>query len=400
MRIAFISYWSCPRKRLGILSSGGMNVYLFNLANQLVRKNVQVDIFTPSHVEKHDSVIYLSKKICLIHLPVNANNDYSGSSQFAGEILHYISDKKIIYDAIHAHYFFSGLTAVILKKVLKIPFIQTFHTLGEMKKKYLGVIDSRRISAEKEITLKADGLISSTSLEKKDLLVKYNADPGKIFIANPGVDHNIFKPLEKENCLSRLNLSNGYKYILFVGRLDPVKGIDLLLESVYSLTKGSSDFNKKFKLLIIGGDLKNRNFRNNNEVNKIADFIINKKLSATVEFLGSKQNSELPLYYSCADLVVMPSVYESFGLVILEAMACGSAVLASSVGGLKYLVKDNFNGQLFKNGSITDLTEKISNLLMDDNKRKYLGQNAFKTSQKFSWEKQAAKMLSLYREFI
>ena len=166
------------------------------------------------------------------------------------------------------------------------------------------------------------------------------------------------------------------------------------------MTKGSSDFNKKFKLLIIGGDLKNRNFRNNNEVNKIADFIINKKLSATVEFLGSKQNSELPLYYSCADLVVMPSVYESFGLVILEAMACGSAVLASSVGGLKYLVKDNFNGQLFKNGSITDLTEKISNLLMDDNKRKYLGQNAFKTSQKFSWEKQAAKMLSLYREFI
>lgn len=400
MRIAFISYWSCPLTRLGVLSAGGMNVFLFNLANSLKDSSVQVDIYTRSHSEKHESVIYLSKKNCLIHLPVKLSDHYKGSLQFAGMIISYIMENKISYDLIHSHYFYSGLSGLILKNSLSVPLVNSFHTLGVMKQKYAGIYDKKRILAEKEIVKEADILLASTNLEKNDLLKNYSAKTGKIYTVNPGVDHRIFKPFDKLTSRKKINLSSNYKYILFVGRIDPVKGITLLLDAVCQLKEKYPRFRKNTRLLIIGGDVRKRNFWMSKETEKIKNFIKDKKLSDCTDFLGSIAHNKLPLYYSSADLVILPSVYESFGLVILEAMACGAAVLASKVGGLKYLVKDGKNGMLFKNGNILDLKDKMFRLLMDSDKRKLLGQNAYKYSLHFSWERQTDKILSIYKNII
>ena len=398
MRIAFISYWTCPRTRLGVLKSGGMNVYLFNLANALNKLNVHVDIFTRCHREKHESVVYLNKRVCLIHLPINGNNHYYQTQVFAQKVLRYIKGKNLKYNLLHAHYFYSGLSALTLKDSLNIPLIQSFHTLAIMKQKYAGILDPDRIKAEKEIVIKSDALLAATEFEKQDLVDYYRADPRKIYVINPGVNRHIFKPLDKNGSRQTLKLPLDKNLILFVGRIDPIKGLNLLLEAVSRLSNKHSDFRRNNRLLIIGGDLNIRSHSSDREGAKILKVVRSKNMTGFTEFLGSRPHNRLPLYYSAADVIVLPSVYESFGLVILEAFACASCVLASAVGGLEYLVKDGRNGRLFKNGSINDLSSKLNGLITDGNVRKKLSTAAYKTSRKFNWEDQAVKIVSLYKK--
>lgn len=399
MRIAFISYWSCPLTRLGVLTAGGMNVYLFNLANQLQKQGVKVDIYTRSHQEKHESVVYLAKNIRLIHLPAGSDH-YRQSAFFAGSVFDYLKKENIGYDLIHSHYYFSGLIGLNLKNKLMLPLVHTFHTLGQMKKNYAQIDDPQRIEAETMIARQADILIASTILEKNDLIKFYQADSEKVNVISPGVDHNLFAPLSQTSCRKKLGLPNNVKIILFVGRIDPIKGISLLLEAVYRTSKKQSEFKQCYKVLLIGGDIKSREFWKNPEVKKIQDFIKEKNLEHCADFLGNIAHNQLPVYYGVADLVVLPSVYESFGLVILEAMASGRAVLASKVAGINYLISDNVNGQVFTGGDIEDLSQKLMRLMQNDSKRKIMGKNAFLTSQDYTWEKQAAKILFLYRRLV
>ncbi|OGG02484.1 hypothetical protein A2W14_01640 [Candidatus Gottesmanbacteria bacterium RBG_16_37_8] len=399
MRIAQISYWSCPLTRLGVLTAGGMNVYLFNLAKSLTEKGHRVDIFVRSHSTEHDSVLDLGSSVSLIHLNSVKYENLLGPQYFAKAILKYVKDKKLEYNLLHAHYYLSGLTGLWLKNKLKIPLIQTFHTLGAMKKKYIAIDDQKRIQAEKKIIDNCDVLVSSTQLEKKDLVDYYKANPEKISVINPGVDHQLFAPGGKNYSREKLKLPLDKKIILFVGRIDPVKGLNLLLEAIFRITEIDPQFKNNYQVLLIGGDIESRNYWQNKNIKDIINFLKVKDLECCIKFLGSRSHSDLPYFYSAADLVVLPSVYESFGLVILEAMACGAAVLASKVGGLKYLIKDNINGSLFKSGDIRQLSDKIVTLLKDNPKRQELGLSAYRDSLFYSWEKHADKLLTLYKNF-
>lgn len=400
MKIAFISYWSCPLERLGVLNAGGMNVYVYNLAVHLGKLGHQIDIFTRTHNTKEQKVLELSPNVRLIHLPSAFKDPYLDIKPYADKLSKYIQYYHLHYDILHAHYFHSASIAKVLSRQLRIPALVTFHTTAAVKYAYGGIKDVKREKVEKEIIANTQGIIVSTNLEKKDLVKYYQADPHKIFILNPGVDHLLFKHHDREKARIKLKLPLTKKIILFVGRIDPIKGITLLIEAIDNLTKLYPSFMNKFRVLLIGGDIKNRIFWHLSEVKKISEMISTKNIDCCVKFIGSKPHHILPFYYCASDIVVMPSAYESFGLVVLEAMACQSAVIASKVGGLKYLIKDNKNGRLFKNGDKEDLGKIIWEVVNNPSQQKKIGAAAYATSQKYCWSKQAGKAIKIYAQHL
>ena len=400
MKLAFISYWSCPLQRLGVLNAGGMNVYVYNLAVSLGKLGHKIDIYTKTHNTKEQKILELNQNIRLIHLPVTYKDPYLDINPYANNLTKYIQSNNLHYDVLHAHYFYSALIAKVLSDKLKLPTLVTFHTTAAVKYVYGGSKDKKREKWETAIVRDSNAIIASTELEKHDIMKYYYGDPEKIFVISPGVNHKVFKYHPQLPSRKKLQLPQSKKIILFVGRIDPIKGIDLLIKAVSDLTKKYPDFENKFRVLLIGGDLKSRNFWRNTEVIKIKKLISSRKLDCCVKFLGSKAHNLLPNYYCASDVVVMPSLYESFGLVVLEAMACGSTVIASRVGGLKYLIKDGFNGRLFENGNISQFAKILWELVNDERSQSSLGKNAVLTSQKYCWSDQAQKILGVYKKMI
>lgn len=400
MNIAFISYWSCPLTKLGVLNSGGMSVYLLNLANELSILGHQVHIFTRAHSRTDENELVTHKSVKIIHLPQKEKDLYQDIYRFAQGISAYCKINKINYDIIHSHYFYSGLVAIELQKEYRIPHVFTFHSLGKFEKNYDAVKTEKRIGAEKFIVKNADGIVVSTEAERSSITENYQGSKNKIYIISPGVDHRIFKKMHKGHARKLINIPGNLKVILFIGRIDPNKGINILLEAVSILVDKYPDYANKYRVILIGGDTESDEFWENKEVIKIKDIIRTKKLSCCVKFIGNKFHGELPIYYSAADLVIIPSYHESFGLVALEAMSSGAAVIASKVGGLSYLIKEGVTGRFFKSGDTLGLSEIIWELLNDDKQRLKLGNKAIVESKKYCWNIQAERIVKIYKSLV
>ncbi len=397
MNIAFISYWSCPLTRLGVLTSGGMNVYVLSLANNLGLLGHKVDIYTRTHREREEKILVINKNVRVIHLSALKKDLYQDTQIFARKMSVFMDKNSLKYDLLHAHYFYSGLVGLKLKTKLAIQLFMTFHALGINKELYAGISDVKRIAAEKKISKTADAIISSVELEKKELVKNYQTE-ADIFVVPPGVNHQIFKKYDQSFARRKAGMPSRQKTILFVGRIDPIKGITLLIEAVSRLAKTYPNFENNFKVLLIGGDIQSHNFWKHPEVVKIKNLISKLDLSCCVKFIGAKPHHQLPYYYAGSDVVVMPSKYESFGLVVLEAMASGAAVVASEVGGLSSLLKDKVNGRLFKSGDVVNLSKIIWELILDDKQRENLGNNAIISSKNYCWDKQARKIIRIYKK--
>lgn len=391
-----ISYWSCPLTRFGVLSSGGMSVYLYNLSNSLAELGVAVDIYTRSHKENDEKILTIHKNVRVIHLWAVSSNHTVEIKKFGEKMLKFMKGNSLTYDVIHAHYYYSGLVAMSILNALNAPFVQTFHTLGELKEQYTGDSQTRRKNTERVITQKADAIIASTPLEKDDLIGFYQVNKNKLHIISPGVNHRLFRPYNREFSRQKLLLPLQKKIILFVGRIDPIKGLQLLIESISYLSDQYPTFQNRYRVLLIGGDIGSLVFWHHPEVKKIKELIARKKIECCVKFLGSRPHSILPYYYSASDVTVLPSLYESFGLVVLEAMATGACVLASRVGGLGYLVRNGYNGKLFESGDMKDLSKNLWLLLQNPQECQRLSRNALYSSQQYCWSKQAQKILHVY----
>lgn len=396
MNITFISFWSCPLTRLGVLSSGGMNVYVLNLANNLALLGYKVDIYTKTHRENDETVLKIHKNVRVIHLFVKKTNEYRQIEPFSDKILFFMRRNAISYDVVHSHYYYSGLVGLVLREKLSLPLFMTFHALGIMKDVYGGIKDKKRVLSEKMLAGQADSIISSVELEKEELSKRYQADKKKIFTVPPGVNHRIFKKIKKTLARKKLALKGKEKTILFVGRIDPIKGITLLINAVSLLAKKYEGFKNNFRVILIGGDIKSSKFWRHPEVIKIQTLIEKLDLSCCIKFIGAKPHNLLSYYYNISDLVVAPSRFESFGLVVLEAMACGATVVASQIGGLSYLIKDKINGRFFKNGDTAGLARVMWELLNDRKQSERLGRQAALDSQKYCWDKQAYKVAQIY----
>ncbi len=399
MKIAMISYWSCPLAPLGIGTAGGMNVYVLSLAQALGELGHTVDIYTVTHPGADNADAALHRNVSVIHLEKCVDDLYRDIGHFVEQMEAMARRRGAEYDVVHAHYYYSGLAGLQIRERMDLPLLMTFHTLGTMKKHYLGIEDRRRIRSESEIVERADGIIASTELEAADVMEWHQVPPEKIHTVHPGVDHHLFRPHDRVSARERVGLPQDSNIILFVGRIDPIKGIHLLIDAFAQLVATDAPDLCSSRLLVIGGDPENESFWTTGEGSKLRQQIHDQQLEHRVSFVGSQPHAELAYYYAAADLVAMPSAYETFGFVALEAMASGACVVASRVGGLQYLIQDRENGRLVEPGNVEDLAAIIGELLVDREQRERLGRNAAASSYRYCWSRQAEHVLDVYRSF-
>jgi len=406
MNIAMISYHTCPIATLGGKDTGGMNVYVRDLTRELGRMGIHVDVFTRSQDEHVPHVLHdLGFGNRVVHVPAGPETPIDKLElpnhipQFVRGIQAFAQEKNIEYDILHSHYWLSGLAAERLSELWKgVPIIHMFHTLGEMKNRVANSAEERepreRIKAESEILDFSNRIVVSTLAELTQLRFLYHADDRKITIIPPGVDTSHFYPIPPDEAKQYIGLKARDRMVLFVGRIEPLKGVDTLIHAMAILNGSTSKL--PIHLAIIGGEPDASVQEMSSEMARLQQLCDDLGVEQTVIFLGKRSQDTLPYYYSAAEAVVMPSHYESFGLVALEAMACGTPVIASEVGGLAYLVKDGETGYTIRDDDPIVLADRLASLLGDPDQRKRMGECAAEYARDYKWEKIAVQIKELY----
>ena len=305
---------------------------------------------------------------------------------------------------IFSHYWLSGLAALSLKLEWDIPVVHMFHTLALLKNKIArsdAEKDSKiRIEGEKKVLSGIDKVIVATKDERKQLVNLYDAKKKRIEIIPPGVDTTRFYPIPQDEAKEFVGMPHDEKMILFVGRIEPLKGIDNLIRAIAQL-KGADVLSQcPHYLYIIGGDPNGENGDMSAEMAHLQALRDQLGISELVIFLGKKDQDSLQYYYSAAEMVIMPSHYESFGMVALEAMACGTPVIATQVGGLQHLVQDQLTGFTVPHGDPDALEEKITMLICKDGLRQQMSANTLKYTKKFRWEKIVRRLHKCFKSII
>lgn len=372
MKIAFISAHSCPVGDLGTRDTGGMSVYIRELARELGKKGHIIDIYTRVHDPVDPRMEDLSAGVRLIHLKagkltkIQKMDVYFSLPEFTFNLDNYWKDNGLEYDIVFTHYWMSALVGKYLWQTRHIPYITMYHTLGAVKNA-IGIGEDEpalRIASERETIQDCRSIIVATEREKQDLLRYYNAAEGKIDVVPCGVNMELFKPVEKMTARQKLGMADE-KILLFVGRIDPLKGIDKLIQTMPLLKKYWN-----LRLVVVGGDEDSRA-----ELEKLKKLSNELNIQDSVDFRGLVKQEQLPYYYSAADVCVVPSYYESFGLVPLEALACGTPVVATDVGDLRNIIKTGETGCIVADNSPEKLAESIFFLL---------SQSSLDTEYKFS----------------
>jgi D-inositol-3-phosphate glycosyltransferase len=321
--------------------------------------------------------------------------------QFVNGIREFVQSKGIHYDLIHSHYWMSGIAAASLSDAWSgTPILQMFHTLGEMKNRVARSDEERegeyRLDGERKVIQRADRLIAATLAEQAQLEWLYKADARKITIIPPGVDTCHFYPIPVDEARQFIGLKPDDRMILFVGRIEPLKGLDTLIRAVACLRL--KDLHEPVHLAVIGGDPDVPPEVMSTEMARIQKLCDELTVGKMVVFLGKREQASLPYYYSAAEALVMPSHYESFGMVALEAMACGTPVIASQVGGLAFLVQDGITGFAVPAEDHDVLCEKLTLLLGDASLRNRMGQAAVVSAREYAWDKIAPQIVRVYSE--
>ncbi len=387
-----------------------MNVYVRDLALFLGREGIHLDVFTRSQDEHVPHVLHdLGFGNRVAHIP--SGPEYPLPKQeltcfipeFVDQILDFASAKNLNYDLIHSHYWMSGLAAIKLAETWQVPIIQMFHTLGKLKQLVAQNTEEAegdyRINGEKRVISKVDKIIASTSTEKTQLETLYGADPSRIAIIPPGVDLSHFYPIPPDEAKEFIGAPLEKRMLLFVGRIEPLKGIKTLLRAISDLSNnGQAEDN--LCLAVIGGELMDVDGRESEEMKILHQLRDEYGLQDLVTFLGKRSQDSLPYYYSAAEMVIMPSHYESFGMVALESMACGTPVIASLVGGLIHLVEDGVTGYHVPVDDHLALSQRISSLLKDKALRYRMGHDAFAFAKKYSWVNISSEIIKIYQELV
>jgi len=411
MNIAMLSYHTCPLAILGGKNTGGMNVYVRELTRYLGREGVHVDVFTRSENEHIPAVShdlgYFNRVVHIpagpqVFLPKEELTEYT--KDFAQGILDFAEKKQIHYDLIHSHYWLSGIAGELLKNQWDVPMLQMFHTLGKIKQRIGRTAEERegkyRIKGESHVIEVADLIIAATEDEQDQLFDLYQVPTEKVKIIPPGVNIHHFYPIPTDEAKEAIGLSPRDKAALFVGRIEPLKGVDTLLQAMAILKRNCRLFICPDYLIIIGGDPGGEEEKLSYEMTRLQSLSHELDLEDMVIFLGKRGQDTLPYYYSAAEVVVVPSHYESFGMVALEAMACGTPVIASKVGGLAHLVKDGETGFNVPAQDPDALAEKLRALFVDHDLRAAFGARAAAYARGFSWEIITKQMTEVYRELV
>jgi D-inositol-3-phosphate glycosyltransferase len=409
LRIAMLSYHTCPLATLGGKDTGGMNVYVSELTRQLGRMGVHVDVYTRSQDEHVPHVLHdLGYGNRVVHVPAGPEVPLARRELaeyiplYVEGIERFTREKGIQYDLIHSHYWMSGLAAEAISDSWGVPIVHMFHTLGEMKNRIARSEEERegayRIDGERRVIARADRLIAATQAEQTQLQFLYKANKRKITIIPPGVDLSHFYPIPADEARQFIGLKPDARIVLYVGRIEPLKGIDTLIRAM-SCMKFREVMHPVY-LVIIGGDPGVSREAMSAEMVRLQQLCDELCMEHMVVFLGRRAQDTLPYYYSAAEVLVMPSHYESFGMVALEAMACGIPVIASQVGGLAYLVQDGETGYHVPDQDPEALCSRLLQVLGDQEKRRSMGQRAAEYAKDYAWVKIADQMIEVYQAVI
>lgn len=399
-RVAMISYHTSPLAPPGSGDTGGMNVYVRQLSRELGQRGLLVDVFTRRQDTSSPEVVPAGENVRVVHLsagprrpvPKQRLRQYLG--EFEESLVRFASaegGQGPPYNLLHSHYWLSGSVALRLKERWGVPHVTMFHTLGEVKNRARVTEHEAplRIQVEHQLAREADRIVCASRHEKHLLTRLYNADPNRIAVVPCGVDLDLFRPQDSEAARRALGYSDE-RIILFVGRIEPLKGIDILINAAAQLADESD-----FYVLIVGGDR-----GSGRQVSRLQGLASDLGIGERVCFLGAVDHEKLPLYYSAADVCVVPSFYESFGLVALEAMACGTPVVASRVGGLTGTVRDGETGYLISWRCPEPFAERLELLLGNEALRRRFGEAAREVVERYRWTNVADAVATLYGELL
>jgi D-inositol-3-phosphate glycosyltransferase len=358
---------------------------------------VQVDVFTRSQDPAIRRVVPLGTGARVVHLPagpqapMEREQVHQHLPEFVERVETFRRGEDITYDLVHAHYWLSGVAGLSLRDAWSVPLVQMFHTLGRLKNSVARAPaetePALRLAEEGRIIRDADRVVAGNVVERDHLVWYYGASAERIAVIPCGVDTEMFRPLPQPVAKDLLELSPE-PLLLYVGRLQPIKGLETLLEAMTRLRP-------EVRLLIVGGD---QDEPENEHGQRLRACVAELGLERRVQFLGAQRQERLRLFYAAADATVMPSYYESFGMVALEAMACGSPVVASRVGGLTTTVRDGVTGYLVPEGDPIALAERLTPLLGNPAVREDLGREATGWAAEHRWPCVAEDICKLYSE--
>jgi D-inositol-3-phosphate glycosyltransferase len=385
-----------PTASLGRSENGGLNVYVRQVCAAFSERGIATDVFT-RRGPSDPAIEYLAPNSCVIYLPAGRDLDkYALHEQvpaFAHQVMDFAEFEGASYDFVFSHYWLSGEVARLLRPQLAVGWAHVAHTLGLVKNRTLAAgarpEPALRIQVETEIAQEADLLVASTADESGELVRSYGADPARVAVVPPGVDLTLFQPTDRDDARMQIGYGPG-RIVLFVGRLERLKGVDVAIRALALLRDRQHD---DVRLLILGEDSHDGS---DSEKERLKAFASRVGVHDRVDFLGSVAHHELPFFYSAADVCVMPSYSESFGLVALEAQACGRPVVGADVAGLRSVVRDEVSGYLLDGHDPAAYAERIGRLLDNPDLAQQMGRRGRLLAQRFSWTRTADSLQKLF----
>ncbi|RIV17786.1 glycosyltransferase family 1 protein [Fibrisoma montanum] len=402
-KLALISEHASPLALIGGVDAGGQNIAVAELAQHLAKLGYQIDIFTRWDNDALPETVDWKPGVRVIHIkagPVDfvpKEELLCYMDEFTENTVRFIKHERDPYRLVHAHFFMSGLVAANIKRALQIPFAVTFHALGEVRKQMQGDCDrfpAERFTVEQRVIREADALIALCPQDRDDLINLYIADPVKIFTIPNGYNPNEFYPIEKPLARMVLGLDPNEPIILQLGRMVPRKGVDNVVRALGWLRRS---YSMTPRLLIVGGESDLPDPQQTPEIGRLQQIADEEGVTDQVTFTGRRQRETLRYYYSAADVFVTTPLYEPFGITPLEAMACGTPVVGSAVGGIKHTVLDGETGFLVPPNDPPALAAKLAALLYSQKLRDLLSDEAIRHVQEaYTWLQVAQQTANLY----
>ena len=393
-----------PLDQPGIGDAGGMNIYVLESAQRMAAMGVEVDIFTRRTENESPETVEISQGVRVRYF--DCGHGHLTKEQMPAhilglskEFLRIVKDEK--YDAIHSHYWISGKVAMPAATKLGIPLIHTMHTMARVKNLNLAEGESPepmiRVQGETQVAAAAQALIANTDAEAASLVSLYDACPDTVHVVNPGVDLSTFTPgTGRKAAREKIGTPADALVVTFVGRIQPHKGPEVLIRATSELVKHSPQLRSRLIVNIIGG----ASGANTEEVERLKELATWLNIDDVIHFAPPVPRADLVHWYRAADLVCVPSYSESFGLVALEAQACGTPVVATAIGGLRTAVADGISGVLVDGHDPKAWSSVIARLLHEPQRRVLLSMGAIEHASHFGWDTTARGTLDIYDQVI
>jgi D-inositol-3-phosphate glycosyltransferase len=402
-KIATLMVHTSPLDQAGTGDAGGMNVYVVETAKKMARAGVSVDVFTRANHPNLPDSVEIAEGVNVKHLvagPFEGLSKEELPSQLGALTSAFMNYQKQLpkdyYSLLHSHYWISGQLGWVVSEATGIPLIHTMHTTAKVKNLNLAQGEQpephTRAIGEEQVVKASTALIANTDAEAASLVSLYDACPDNVFVVAPGVDLESFSPADgKTAARIRLDIAPDAIMLTFVGRIQPHKGPDVLLRAAAEMVTHSPHLRAKLAVVIMGGTSGSIN-----ELEKIKSLAKFLKIEDITHFVNPVSRKVLPDWYRASDLVCVPSYSESFGLVALEAQACGTPVVATAIGGLRTAVSDGISGSLVDGHDPKAWSAVISRLIMEPQRRLLLSMGAIEHASHFGWENTARKTLDVY----